>query len=266
MVKTFTIRITTIISLAILLATGVSLSKHRGQHATPLPNFSAYQNFVLRKDRFIAFLVPIATRINAQILTNRQRLMKILSQSKPETAAQRAWLKQLAKRYKVKPWNPLSNKDNAELYNRVDIVPTSMIIAQAANESAWGTSRFARQGNNLFGQWCYVKGCGLVPKRRNPGAVHEVKFFPSPTASVKGYINNLNTNRHYQYFRQLRADERANYSNLNGISLAEGLGRYSQIGERYITIIQSIITNNNLAQYDKPLHYTSVNKKYVSNL
>ncbi len=150
----------------------------------------------------------------------------------------------LAKRYRV----PLQDKPTevfwSRLAKRVDVVPVELALAQAANESAWGTSRFARQGNNFFGQWCYTSGCGIVPTRRNAGATHEVKAFDSPGASVRAYIHNLNTAKAYQPLRGIRLHLRRNKQPLDAMIMASGLSGYSERGAAYVKNIRTIIRRN----------------------
>ena len=136
------------------------------------------------------------------------------------------------------------------LRHKLDVIPPSLILAQAANESAWGTSRFATKGNNLFGQWCFSKGCGLVPRGRAEGASHEVAKFSSPYRSVRAYIQNLNRHPTYQLLRDVRLEDRRDNAPLSGLELAEGLLGYSERGEEYIEEIRAMIHYNNLEFYD----------------
>jgi len=137
-----------------------------------------------------------------------------------------------------------------KLKPKIDKIPVSLALAQAANESAWGTSRFARDGHNYFGQWCYTPGCGLVPKQRAQSATHEVKRFSHPFASVKSYLHNLNTHAAYRNFRQMRAQQRAQKQSLDSIRLAQGLKQYSQRGLAYVEELQAMIRYNQLTQFD----------------
>lgn len=117
-------------------------------------------------------------------------------------------------------------------------------MIQAANESAWGQSRFAQQGNNLFGQWCFSEGCGLVPSQRGSDADHEVRTFDSINDSVASYLHNLNTSHAYADLRDIRADLRANNQPFDALMLAEGLSQYSTRGEEYVEEIQMMIRSN----------------------
>ena len=137
-----------------------------------------------------------------------------------------------------------------QLLLRVDKVPASLALSQAAIESAWGTSRFAVKGNNLFGQWCYKKGCGLVPLRRNAGSNHEVAKFASVANSVNAYMRNINTHRAYADLRANRAQLRQAEQDVTGHLLAENLMFYSELREVYVHEVQAVIRINKLAQYD----------------
>jgi Bax protein len=127
---------------------------------------------------------------------------------------------------------------------RVDTVPLELVLSQAANESAWGTSRFARKANNLFGQWCFSKGCGLVPARRNAGSTHEVAAFKSPQLSVRSYLRNLNTGRVYKDLRNIRAAKRAEGKQATAYEIAAGLSKYSERGQAYVKEIRAMIKYN----------------------
>ncbi|MEX0914821.1 MAG: glucosaminidase domain-containing protein, partial [Wenzhouxiangellaceae bacterium] len=132
----------------------------------------------------------------------------------------------------------------AMLERRVDAVPVSLALVQAATESGWGRSRFAVEGNNLFGHWCYRRGCGLVPERRNTGAAHEVAAFDSVSASVRRYLHNLNTHAAYAPLRAIRARLRDNGESPSAMALADGLTRYSERREEYVDEIKTVIRVN----------------------
>jgi Bax protein len=133
---------------------------------------------------------------------------------------------------------------------RVDVIPPSLVLAQAASESAWGTSRFAQDGNNFFGQWCFKRGCGFVPASRRPTANHEVKSFASIEDAVHAYFMNLNTYPSYQYLRVIRQQLRNKEQPIDGISLSEGLGSYSERGDAYIKELRTMIYKNDLLTRD----------------
>jgi Bax protein len=137
-----------------------------------------------------------------------------------------------------------------KLLRRVDIIPVSLIIAQAAYESDWGRSRFAKEGLNYFGQRCTVVGCGIIPKNRAAGEIYEVKKFPDVLSSIQGYIHNLNTHSAYMHLRKIRERQRLAHHKLQGEILAQGLFWYSERYERYVIAIRKIIKYYGLWKYD----------------
>lgn len=226
--------------------------------AKDLPNFSAIKDTGERKEAFFAYLRPIIEAENRRILTERRALTRLrsqLNQGRELSSSQAQYLRNMAMRYRVDlpadEGEPLRRPQAQSVVNqllvRVDIVPASLALIQAAKESAWGTSRFAQQGNNLFGQWCYERGCGIVPARRRAGASHEVQRFPTVRAAVVAYIHNLNVHRAYKGLRQRRAELRRSASQeLSGITLARGLSRYSEQGQSYVNGVVSMIRENKL--------------------
>ncbi|WP_172408431.1 glucosaminidase domain-containing protein [Marinobacter sp. es.048] len=128
--------------------------------------------------------------------------------------------------------------------------PPSLALAQAANESAWGTSGFAREGNNFFGQWCFEKGCGLVPGERPAGRDYEVEVFASAEESLHAYMRNLNRHDAYSKLRSIREDLRNKGETVTGEALAQGLGDYSAQGDEHVSLVLTLISNNNLTRYD----------------
>jgi Bax protein len=170
----------------------------------------------------------------------------------PLNNADQNFIEELAGYYKVdidQPNKAVFNK----LLLRVDEVPASLALAQAAMESAWGTSRFAVQANNLFGQWCYQEGCGLVPLRRNPGSKHEVAKFESVSDAIRSYLRNINTHRAYSGLREHRSGLLNQGNRVSGHLLAGNLIEYSELREAYVHEIQAIIRINKLDQYDADL-------------
>ena len=215
----------------------------------PLPDFSGYEDTDEKKAAFFEFLFPRIVLANSRILLEREYLDALAAKSEL-TGKEKQWLKDEAKRLRVDP-APASKAQIAKLKSRLDIIPPSLIMAQAANESAWGTSRFAVEGNNLFGQWCFTAGCGLVPLDRVSGASHEVASFSSPYRSIRAYIQNLNRHPAYQPLRDIRLTERKQQEPLSGKELAAGLELYSERGEEYIDEITAMISHNNLTVYDQ---------------
>lgn len=213
-----------------------------------LPDFSTYQDTTEKKAAFFSFLYPRIVLANSRILIEREYL-KSLSEKEDLSKSELTWLKNQAERLRVDE-EPGSEDMFRRLANRLNVIPPSLVLAQAANESAWGTSRFALRGNNLFGQWCFSKGCGIVPQSRTEGASHEVANFDSPYLSVRSYIQNLNRHPTYQPLRDARLKALNNGDYASGSSLAAGLLGYSERGEDYVEEIRSMIRSNNLAYYD----------------
>ena len=170
-------------------------------------------------------------------------LYEVITDERLLTQLQQRWLSDLVTRYKIDTAVELPSQ-LTQLSRRVDIIPVALALVQAANESAWGTSRFATQGNNFFGQWCYQAGCGLVPAARVPGADHEVARFSSPYHSVAAYFANLNTNPAYRPLRDIRYRLRQQDAPVTAIALARGLSQYSERGETYVGELISMIRNN----------------------
>lgn len=213
----------------------------------PLPDFSSIEDIELRKASFFSYLAPIVLAENQRVLAQRNRLIALRQAAASEGALgplHLRWLKGLTREYEVE-WPGESLEESMDvLLRRVDTVPVSLALTQAAKESGWGQSRFAREGNNLFGHWCYEQGCGIVPDNRPEGASHEVAAFDSVTRSVRRYINNLNTHPSYQALRDIRAAQRAAGERPTGLALAEGLTRYSERRGAYVRDIKLILQSN----------------------
>jgi Bax protein len=161
---------------------------------------------------------------------------------------QQRWLKSRMKKYRVKgEINSQTLRD--ELLPKIDIIPVELALAQAANESAWGKSRFAREAQNLFGVWTYDESKGIVPKQRAKGAKHLVRKYESMEESIRHYVTLLNSHPAYQDLRDIRSAQRASGQQLDGVAMAAGLVRYSAKGEQYVAIIRSMINSNNLHEY-----------------
>ena len=180
---------------------------------------------------------------NEKIIEDRKKLFKILGKNF-NTVGERVWLKRRFKEYKIE------DKDLAKLKMRMDIIPVSIALAQAANESGWGTSRFALEGNALFGQWTWSKK-GILPKDLDPNQTHKIMQFQILKASVRAYKNNLNTHNAYKEFREVRAQLRQEGKQIIGLDLTKYLKNYASIGEKYVLILESLIENNSLTDFDK---------------
>jgi|TARA_B100000315_G_scaffold59265_2_gene53751 Bax protein len=200
-----------------------------------------------RKKFFFKMVLPLVLRVNDRIAGDRRRLLPLkaaLRSGRRLAAADRLWLAAKSDQYGVR------RGDMAELARRMDTVPPSLAIAQAAEETGWGTSRFAREGNALFGQWTFAAVGGLVPKSRDNGKSHKVKAFQTLTEAVGAYVANLNTHRAYRGFRAERMRVRR-HGELSGLELARTLGSYSERGRAYVSSIIRIIRANRLGQLDK---------------
>ena len=195
-----------------------------------------------KRELFIKILLPLILNENEKIVKDRKKLFKILGKNF-NTVGERVWLKRRFKEYKI------DDQDLSKLKMRMDIIPVSIALAQAANESGWGTSRFALEGNALFGQWTWSKK-GISPKNSDPDQNHKILQFQILKASVKAYKNNLNTHNAYQEFREARAKLRQNDDRINGLELVQYLTPYAAIGEKYVKILAIIIKNNSLTDFD----------------
>lgn len=216
----------------------------------PLPDFSQHTDVRAKKQAFFDYLQPIVAANNQRVLDDRARLRALASTSDEALSrSDRRFLQGLVDHYEVDA-SDTSAAQRTELLVRLDTVPMSLALSQAAMESAWGTSRFAREGNNLFGQWCYKTGCGIVPKRRGEGQVHEVASFESVDAAVASYLRNINSHRAYAELRAARAALRAANQPVTGNALANHLLRYSERGMDYVKEIQSMIRINKMAALD----------------
>ena len=198
-----------------------------------------------KRELFIKIVLPLILKENEKITEDRKKLFKILGKNF-NTAGERVWLKRRFKEYKIE------DKDLSKLKMRMDIVPVSIAIAQAANESGWGTSRFALEGNALFGQWTWSKK-GISPKNKDPNKTHKVLQFQILKASVRAYKNNLNTHTAYREFREVRAQLREEGKPIIGLDLTKYLKAYAAIGEKYVAILDDIIERNSLTDFDKAI-------------
>ena len=200
------------------------------------------ENTKKRKDFFIQIILPLVIKENNNIKLDRNKLFSILKKSQ-NTKNENNWLNLKFKQYGV------VNKNLSTLKIRMDEVPASMAIAQAAKETGWGTSRFAQEGNALFGQWTWT-GEGIKPAGADDDSTHKVMKFKVLQASVKAYQRNLNTHSTYKDFRRARASLRDKGKKLDSIILTEHLDKYAETGKQYVRILQQIIKQNNLEDFD----------------
>ena len=212
-----------------------------------LPEFGKVENSRDRKERFLTYLGPIVDSENERVLQQRERLLVLSAKYRRgqiPTWSERRWLEKLCVEYEVDKLLKGESDVWEALLRRVDIVPIRLAIVQAAKESGWGTSRFAREGNNLFGQRCFGAGCGIVPEGRPAGESYEVAAFDSVRDSVRSYIGNLNTHYAYGSFRDLRYRQRQRRQVPDGYTLAAGLPMYSERGEEYLEEVRAMIRAN----------------------
>ena len=200
------------------------------------------ENTKKRKDFFIQIILPLIIQENNNIRSDRKTLFRIINKSN-NTISEKQWLEKKYKQYGVK------SKDLSTLKIRMDEIPVSLAIAQAAKETGWGTSRFAQEGNALFGQWTW-SGEGLKPKDADADKGHKVMKFNVLQASVRAYQRNLNTHRTYREFRKARAELRDLNKPLDSLELSKYLNKYAETGNQYVEVLQKIIKQNNLKDFD----------------
>tara|TARA_Y100001958_G_C21220623_1_gene545958 strand:- start:772 stop:1917 length:1146 start_codon:yes stop_codon:yes gene_type:complete len=200
------------------------------------------QSVKKRKDLFIQIVLPLILEENNKILLDRTKLFAILNKNN-NSKSDDEWLIKKFKQYGV------SKKDIPTLKRRMDIIPPSMAIAQAAKETGWGTSRFALEGNALFGQWTYTDK-GIKPAAADAGTKHKVMMFNVLKSSVRAYARNLNTHKSYIKMRYIRAIQRDNTGKLNSLELVDYLDKYAETGKEYTVILKKIIKQNSLTDFD----------------
>mgnify|MGYP001459160457 CR=1 FL=1 len=196
-----------------------------------------------RKNMFIKIVLPLIVKENSKIRVDRKRLFTILNKNS-NTDIEKKWLEKKYKQYGVR------QNDLTTLKIRMDEIPVSLAIAQAAKETGWGTSRFALKGNALFGQWTW-SGEGLKPKNAEEGKDHKVMKFHSLRLSVRAYLRNLNTHSSYKNLRRVRTELRNQNKELDSLILAKHLDKYAETGNQYIEVLQKIIEQNNLKDFDE---------------
>jgi len=212
------------------------------------PDFAELEAGKARKQAFFDYFRPLIRSENDEIRSDRLRLHELAADAEQLDWIDQYTLASLADKYDLDTDDLSDAEIIAELKLRIDVVPPSLVLAQAAKESGWGTARFAFEGNNYFGQRCWAAGCGIIPAARVPGAAHEVASFSSAARSLESYLRNLNTHDEYEDFRATRARLRAADERLSGIVLAEHLGMYSERRQSYINELKSFIRFNNLEE------------------
>lgn len=213
-----------------------------------IPDFTQYKVVQEKKKAFFDFIRPMVIEEN-EILRNEykhiQDLSKDILAGEKISSTQQVWLEAMAEYYRVAPFD-VNEKGLQALLKKVDIIPESLFLAQAANESAWGTSRFARTANNIFGQWCFTEGCGIVPKLRKAGETYEVQKFKSVNDAVRTYMHHLNSHPFYEKLRESRLTARKTNMDPSGYDMAIGLEKYSARGLAYVKEVRSMIRYNKL--------------------
>ena len=202
------------------------------------PEFDKIEDVQEMKQTFFNYLLPEINKKNNEIQLIRKKVIK-KDLSKEE-------LTKLYKKYRI-------NEDSeiAALLEKIDIIPPSLVLSQAALESNWGRSRFAKFYHNYFGLWCFERGCGVIPKKRDKGDTHEVAKFSSPEKAIDFYFLSINRNKSYEVLRKIRQDKRSKSQSITGLSLSEGLTNYAEIGYEYVDRIRRVITSNELSKYDR---------------
>ena len=209
---------------------------------TRLPkDLNEMRSVTKKKETFLQILLPLVVAENESIVKDRKYLLEILKQNQSEK--NKKWINKKYKKYRV------SQKNIDELIEKMDIIPVSIALAQAAKESGWGTSRFALEGNAIFGQWTW-NGVGIEPLEKVEGTKHKILKFPLLRASVKAYITNLNTHAGYKSFRQKRQELRNQNKGLSGLDLIHELDNYAQTGKEYTKILEKIINQNDLDEFE----------------
>ena len=226
----------------------------RGQVAVPrvllaslpydLPQMRQAQD---RKAIFLRYMLPYILEANSRIQQQRERMLTLrpnVEKGQRLGEEEAMWLNALYEEYRVKPG------DYTALLLRVDTMPVSLALAQAAVESGWGTSRFAQEGNAPFGQWTSKDHAGMVPKERKAGMTHKVRSFDSLKKSAESYLRNLNTHRAYKGLRELRASFRKEDKPIDPLAIAGTLLKYSEKGMEYVELLRHIIKKNDLRALD----------------
>ena len=209
-----------------------------------------------RKETFIKIVMPLILIENEKIIEDRNKLFKILGKQS-NSMGEKVWLKRRFKDYDIK------GEDISELKLRLDIIPTSIAIAQAAKESGWGTSRFALEGNAMYGQWTWG-GDGIEPSQKDKKKEHKILKFPKLQSSVSAYMKNLNTHRGYSEFRKERSKIREKNKTVKGIDLVAYLYNYAQTGSEYVKILKKIIEQNDLTDFDNSILMNSSRSKSLT--
>jgi Bax protein len=212
----------------------------------PVPDFNKYQQLNNKKTAFFNYLLPAVDAQNDYILKVRDYLQGLRAKNVADEALSDEQISQLAwlsEEYRVDEKLTTQQQLDA-LLKKIDIIPAPLVLVQSANESAWGTSRFAVEGYNFFGMWCFVENCGFVPKKRNAGATHEVAKYDDLSTAMYAYMRNLNRHPAFAELRSIRAKLRNTGQVISATKLVDGLGKYSERGKEYIKELQNMIRLN----------------------
>lgn len=213
----------------------------------PLPPLTEFDAGEPRKQMFVGYLTPIIEAVNDELRTRRRAVLAArarLDAGDELDAEVRRWLEHMAERYRVDGDSLRARVDG--LAARLDIIPVPLALAQGALESAWGTSRFAREGNNIYGLWCFEPGCGIVPARRPANATYEVATYDDVAEATRAYMHQLNSHPVYEPLRERRQAARERDTAPDGHAMAAGLAFYSAKGEEYVDMIRRTIEANDL--------------------
>ena len=225
-----------------------------------VPDFNSHETSRHKKQAFLDFLFPIIVDENLFLMRIRTQLEEFKEKQKLQSLneSELEWLNQLKMDYLIETDDIESTID--ALLRKVDIIPPSLVLAQAALESGWGSSRIAQESNNLFGHRCFEEGCGAMPIQRGQGNTHESAKFDSINESIRSYLKNLNSFHRYKEFRTLRSQTELNQGGKGVLKLLPGLMPYSELGELYLRKVAKMIKQNKLHRYDA-LFYEQINKK-----
>ena len=206
-----------------------------------------------KHSQFVKSVLNSTDKVNQTILHDRERLQTLQKQhasGKVLSNADQRWFAQLATQYKIAAPSVDKPATWQELNKRVDIVPVSLVLAQAIQESGWGTSNLAKKANNYFGQQCYSRGCGVYSPHSSR-SYHEMAKYESIHEAINTYVHNLNSNNAYRKMRDIRFSERANNQKINSLALVNGMTAYSELGGRYVAKIKSVVSNLKLQRFDR---------------
>lgn len=207
------------------------------------------ENKEKQKIYFFEYMYKLSKNENEKILEERNFIKKYLNSNLlniDTNSSEFLRLLKIKKKYRIKkPY------DLKPYMKKIDVVPASLVLAQAAVESGWGKSRFMKNANNIFGHWTYNPKIGIIPKRREEGAKHFIRVFKTVQASISAYMLNLNRNAAYKTFHKERYKQRENNIKPSGLVLSQTMINYSGIGKEYLSILKNVIKKNGLEKYDR---------------